>query len=1367
MNRVYYSFLVLSCVAALFTFMPHGVQAQPVLSVVEVNLDGSPKTGQELTLSNPLDFDTLCLPPGAQVRRISIRNVGTAGSSVSVRPSQTDLLSLLLPTGRWVIRDSLGNGYNPFTVISQINDLLAGIEAGQRRDFRILYMNGTPGTLTPTLTLNTENPNIGSRVFRLRATSAVSAPNLTASIPAFYVAWYLPFPTPGVLQIKNWPGQGQSSKCMTDCEVTNIVLSGSPEFSLDAGVSFPFDILVNTSKNVLINFQPDITLTQYERRATAKIIYRDKNSGKVDSITVNLIAYINEGKIEFYKGQSTISTIDFGKVRLGTVSPPQTVTVVNSGTLKINIGDPSANSDSVIHRTPFLIPAGGQPPKATRLDEQTGSTMFTARFEPQPEDFGQQKGHYLIEAIQGGRFKRRPYDTLFAIGTGAVPNFGRKLDTVLVGQTAINTPVSRTVKEFWTNQPGGAIQLASLFRVDVESVEITALQPSTAAGEFSFTRQTPFGIDPNGTFDETFTFRPTSGAPLVHLALVRLVYDSVGNDNREMYFVLKGEVKAPEISALETVIDFGEVLVGATGTPVSPSSLLTNTGAVALNIYSPALADPNSPKIFTLTTAEFPSTVPVNAAMPPAGLRFTPDKEGEFTATLTMSTNAGGSGSTLTFQLKGKGILPGIQSSATEVDFGRVRVGRTAVDSLRLRNTAPNTQLQVQGFALSNPAEFTVADGTSLPLDLTNDYQSLPVTFTPQRPVGPRLDSVLINNTSQRDPAILLKGEAVLGAMEAFVPEEPATAVTDVDFGSVFVQQQESTSLELKNTGTFAYYLTRLELTGGDADQFSLSASSPGILLVGGYPDSYSLGVDESLLQAVSFFPTSEGEKTAVLRVIGLDPVSGLPEDTTFITLHGRATDLLLTSDTNTDTLDFGLVLAGTTAVNDGINDRYISFENPSKHTIPVSSIVLEGQPQDIALFTMSRSALSLAPAASDTVRVYFHPPAAMPAPVTVHALVTYTNGLQQRFAISGQGAAPSGQLDGVVYTADPALKTLAMTANIGASSTATVMLANSGNYDLLVSDLRWESPVDPWLAVDALPGFAPLTLAPGESHNFVFTFTPNASGVQTGRLVFTTNHIALGQTPDSSTFVLAVNAEGIYHAPPLSVTAVLPLNVETAPGAVVTLPLSIQSGALRQAGIETMSVVLTYDGTMLIPRSATAGPAAPGFTASFTETAAGRTQIILDGNGQTLDREGIVAYLSCEVLLGERTSTPLVLDTTQTVVSSLLPVQLSSVSGSVVLSEFCAADKRVIGVGGTVGLVLSSATADAVHFLIGTPVDDPLTLTIYDSYGRTIAVPVDAALPVGLHTVSVDTSTLAGGVYFAVLRVGSVMRTLRFAVQR
>lgn len=1175
----------------------------------------------------------------------------------------------------------------------------------------------------------------------------------------YIVAWYNLFPTAGSFDIINRPEPGGDPSLIAPATIKKIeVTQNAAEFSLaPSNPPRPFVIAANTTQTIVVNFTPVTTLTTSVRTGELAVTY-DKN-GVDATVFIDLTADINEGKIEFQQNNVSITTIDFGKVRLGTASPVQTVRVVNVGTLKIDIGKTADNSDTIVYASPFVVPPGGQVPNGVRLDEISGtnsSTSFQMRFAPQASHFGPQRGHYLVESLQGGRFKRKPYDTLYAIGTGVTPNLQRKLDTVLVGQTAINIPIARSVKEFWSNQPGRGVVLGNLGKVDIDSISITSISPATAAAEFTITRIQPFSISENGTFDETFEFKPTSGAPLVHLALVRVVYDSVGNDNKVMTFVLRGDVLAPEITGLDNVIDFGEVVVSTSGAPMTPVSLLRNTGTADLLLFTPVLNDLNTPKVFALNTTLFPQKVTTGSVLPPSGLSFTPAAERDYSATFVVKTNAGTTNSTLTFLLKGKGILPGIQSKTTEIDFGKVRVGRTATDSLYVRNTAPQIPLTITGFTLSNATEFTASANRIPPFDLAAAYDAIPVSFTPQRPSGPRNTTLLITNTSQRQPSIVLKGEAVLGRIQAF--EGTTTPVDTVDFGAVLLQQQSSTALALRNTGSFAYYLTRVEIVGANAGEFSLSATTPGIVLNAAFPVEFSIDMAADIAQAIAFFPTSSGEKTAELRVIGLDPVSGLPEDTASVVLRGLAADLSITGDKGESSLMFGDVLVGTTAVTGG-NERFVRMTNPSKSTVAIVSVVVDGSPE----FALSGRTPLLAPGTSDTVRVYFSPRAATVTAASV--VVQYGTGLQQRFPISGRGVAPAAQLSSVQYTADPRTKTLAMRTDVATTTSAVVTLTNKGTHPLIVSDIRWEQNVAPWLSVDILP-FSQFALQPDSSRTMTFTFAPVARDVRTARLLFTTNHAAIDAAADSSIFALAITAEGTYTAPPVLVQATLPV-ANGKPGDRIGVPVVLQSNDMATAGITSMVALLRYDPTLLAPHSVEVGNAATGFTASVSESVPGLATVTVSGGSNTL-ANGTAFTVVFDVLLGSAVSTPLVFDTDNTSVASAVPVVLSAANGMVILSEFCSSDQRIIGIGNSPILALTERPeSGSMSFVVRLPADDPATLDIYDSFGRTVASPFSGQLPTGISTITADSRTLPSGLYFAVLRSGTIVRIVRFTIVR
>lgn len=1374
-NRYIYSMWLL---ASLWLFGTATLLAQPRITVVEVNLDGTDIPGaQALSTANPLNFGSLCLPPaGDLVRRISVRNVGN--QTVSVRPEQSDLTAMLF-TGYWKIRDSVGVGYNIFTFFTQINALLNGIQPGQRRDFRILYSRSTPGTDAPIITLHTENPNIGDYVFGLKAASVNPKPNVTtdpwdASTKRGSVKlsapWYFPYAIPTTFKLKNEPETPGDLACMAAATVTRIEITRNTpdgEFSVAPSPSpnpaTPFVLAVNGSQTITVNFTPNTTATTRTRTGELKVTYQHNST--TEELFVDLLATIDEAQIHFRKSVTTVATISFGKVRLGTLSPAQDINIVNVGTLKANLGDWDKRTDSVAYLSPFVIPSGGQIPRNTQLDVLSGETKFTAQFAPLAAHFGPQTGTYLVQTLQGTGQQRKPYDTLHATGIGAVPHFRTSLDTVVVGQAAIGNTATKNESGFWLNTADARVPLANLVRADIKSVQITSIQPATAASEFGFTRTSPFSLDEDQKFDETFTFTPTTGETSTHLALVKVVFDSIGTDNREQFFVLKGTALVPEVKNLEQIIDFGEVVVGNTVTPVTPS-ILSNLGLADLVISSPVLNDPNVPTVFSVAPATFPMTVPKNNMVVPNFLAFRPTAEQEYTGTLTVTTNAYGEHAQIIFTLKGKGILPGIQSATTALDFGKVRVGRTVHDTVRVRNTNAQTPLQIQGYTVSNLAEFTVGANKTLPLDVGTDYEALAVAFTPDKPVGTRLDSVLINNTSQRQPAVLFHAEVVLGAMEAFAYSSSATAITEIDFGAIAVHQQSTTTASLRNTGTFPYYLTRLEIAGANADQFSLSASTSGVLLVGGYPANFSVDIQKEIAQAVSFFPTSEGPKTALLRVIGLDPVSGVPEDTTTVLLRGDAIGLGIAADNGGDALDFGDVLVGTVAIQDGTNDRAVRFTNTSKSVISVTSLSLQGLPENTALFSFSRTSLSLAPNTSDTVRIYFAPIEVTPVPVTAALVVAYDNGLSKSFPLLGRGVAPSAYIDGVLYTTDATRKTLSMTADVGNSTTATITLSNTGDYPLHISNLRWASNVDPWLAVDALPGFTPLTLQKGETKDFQFTFTPTAPDKQTGLLLFTSNHAAMDNTMDSTEFGVEVYTEGIYSDPAVQLHIALP-ELTGKPGDIISIPIAVQSPSIASVGVQKLSLSLSFNATLFAPRSVAIGGAATGFTATWSEPSPGTAAIELDGNGSELPAEGVVAELTGDVLLGDAVSTPLVLNVGSSAITSRLPSVLMPQNGSLTLSEFCAADRRVIGVGGAVGIGVGNTDAASVELIASTPSDDPATIVLYNSYGRVVATPLTDLRATGTYAITVDTRALADGIYFAVLRVGTTVRTAQFIVRK
>ena len=60
----------------------------------------------------------------------------------------------------------------------------------------------------------------------------------------------------------------------------------------------------------------------------------------------------------------------------------------------------------------------------------------------------------------------------------------------------------------------------------------------------------------------------------------------------------------------------------------------------------------------------------------------------------------------------------------------------------------------------------------------------------------------------------------------------------------------------------------------------------------------------------------------------------------------------------------------------------------------------------------------------------------------------------------------------------------------------------------------------------------------------------------------------------------------------------------------------------------------------------------------------------------------------------------------------------------------------------------------------------EKVSLKIYDMKGRCVATPVNDEMPVGIHSISVDVSSLAAGVYIYKLETPNYNQALKMVVK-
>lgn len=101
-----------------------------------------------------------------------------------------------------------------------------------------------------------------------------------------------------------------------------------------------------------------------------------------------------------------------------------------------------------------------------------------------------------------------------------------------------------------------------------------------------------------------------------------------------------------------------------------------------------------------------------------------------------------------------------------------------------------------------------------------------------------------------------------LAASSGPAPDEPDISVssTSVSLGSVYIGSSSTQTLTISNVGNAALTVTGITITGTAASQFSAS------------PTSGNIAAGSSMDVTVTFSPTSEGAKSAILAIASDDP---------------------------------------------------------------------------------------------------------------------------------------------------------------------------------------------------------------------------------------------------------------------------------------------------------------------------------------------------------------------------------------------------------------------------------------------------------------------------------------------------------------
>jgi hypothetical protein len=493
-------------------------------------------------------------------------------------------------------------------------------------------------------------------------------------------------------------------------------------------------------------------------------------------------------------------------------------------------------------------------------------------------------------------------------------------------------------------------------------------------------------------------------------------------------------------------LDFGDV------TPGSSKNLTvtaTNSGNKAVNISGVSI----STKYFTLISPLFPVSLGAGQSTT-LSISFTPNAVAEFSATLSVSSDAADGTQTLALSGAGAGLLALNPSSEA---FGSVNVGATKSQVVTITNNDSSSvsisQVSVNGSA------FSIA-GISTPVSVgASQSTTFTVTFAPKSSGSASGTVTVTSNAANPTLTLSVSGTGVApGALSA----NP----TSLSFGSVIDGSTGSLSETVTNTGGSSVTVSQVGITGTG---FSVSGITVPVTINGGQSATFT----------VKFAPTVAGAVSGNLTVTSTatNPTLTIPVSGT-----GVAPGALSANPTS---LSFGNVNDGSTG---SLSE---TITNTGGSNVTVFQVGITGTGLSVSGITPP---VTLNGGQSATFTVKFAPTVAGAVSGNLTVTSTATNPTLT-IPVSGTGVSTA------VAQLSVSPSTLALgSVMVGSSGTGTGTVTASGANVTVTAASTNNS-------VFTIGGFSlPHTIAAGQSANFTITFSPSTSGTASATLTFTSN---------------------------------------------------------------------------------------------------------------------------------------------------------------------------------------------------------------------------------------------------------------------
>ena len=1070
--------------------------------------------------ADPLDFGNQKVSTTSIVRNVRIRNTGELPLEVSgVSIGANQRFTVTPPTAQF------------------------DVPAGGNQLLPVRFIPNDEGTVSGTLTINSNDPSTPSKGVALMGTGVLSAADVSRRLIPFGSQRVNVPSTAQTLTVRNASGSSFNFTAATSAPYTvsptSFTLAQGAAQQLSVTFTPSVENLAEGTLTISSNEQGDVPVeVDLTGTGIKPVVALDKTTLPFGSQRVN-VASTSQAVVVSNTGSDTLIVSAVDITGPYTVSPPGAFTLAPTQTRTLNVTftptGPGPASGSLLLTTDDTNPSVSLTGNGVRpiVSLNKNALSFNTQRVGNPSaaqtvvvtnngtdtlnvSAVNMTGPYAVtpnDAFTLAPTGTRTLSVTFTPSTTGPASGSLSLLTddtnpsVDLTGTGIKPVVSldKTGLTFGPQRVGtpSASQSVVVTNNGTDTLSVSAVNIS---GPFTVTPNAAFTLAPTQTTTLLVRFNPAAAGPAS--GALALTTDDTVAPNPSVN--LTGDGVKPTATLSTNTLAFGSQRVGTPSTPPQTVTV-TNTGTDSLQVFNVAVGGGEP---FTVTPTSFALAPGTNTTLT---VTFAPTIAGPLTGTVTLTTDEPDNANP-TISLTGTGVKPIITLSTTELNFLEQRVNMTSAPQTVTVGNTGTLPLVVSPLTLSAGAPFTVtpSGGFTLPVGQT---RVLSVVFHPTVEESVTASFSLPNDDSDSsNPSVALLGQGVKPTLEL----TPASV-------TFTVPQRVATSspprtVTVKNSGTGTLHVTSVSLPAGS--QFSVPPTAP-----------FTLGPNATRSLSVTFNPTTEGTINDTLTLVTNDPAT---PSTVPLSGTGVRPNLVVSPAP----LAFGNQRVGSPTA-----ARTVTVENTGSGPVAITAIATTSP-----AFTVTPTAPgNLGPGQSRQLSVAFNPSALGPVSAELRITTDEATPSSAPVALSGTGVAPNLQVTPTTLAFNEL--------RVGNSATQQVTVRNTGTGPIRITGLAITAgqpfTVSPNAAFD---------LEPNTSQVLDVTFSPSAQSAASAALTVTTN--------DPGFLSTTINLSGMGVRPtleltPASVTFTTPQRVgSTSPALTVTVRNMGTTGTLQVTSV-------------------------------------------------------------------------------------------------------------------------------------------------------------------------------------------------------